>query len=256
MKKIIMLISMLIVSIMMSGCYFMIKDSGDSINGSRIKSNEPDGISATQVTDKNKPDKAEKDITTPYQFLNIITANASELSFSYSINGSIEEAVFQKSEDVSVETYIAKDMYNNNVSVRELEKNGKVHYIMDESKTIKTYLAPAEDYLLYRMMNIVKNIPDSVTKDGEYSLFKYSEIFEQDESMKYSYSFYMKDGVLTKLTIALGDRAADCYEFSDFKQELIDKNAFFYPKGYYEEKYSYIYTGDNIPPWWEINNEN
>ncbi|WP_207637157.1 hypothetical protein [Anaerovorax odorimutans] len=193
---------------------------------------------------------------TPYQFLNLICANAEELSFTYSVVGTDNTMrTFQKSGDVSVETFIAHDMNENAVPVRELEKAGKVHYIMDDSKIIKTYLAPAEDFLLYKMLIAAKTVPDLTVKTDEYFLYEHTLPFEQDESLQFKYRFYMKDGMLKKLTISLGDEEGSTYEFSKFQQELLDITAFEYPKGYIKEEFSYKYTGEHMPPWWEIGND-
>lgn len=146
-------------------------------------------------------------------------------------------------------------MNNNPVSVREMEKDGKVHYIMDDYKTVKTFLAPAEDFLIYKMMEAAKTTPTLAIKENQYFLYEYTLPFIQDESISFKYRFYMKDGVLKKLTMALGDNPSSVYEFSEFKQELINVNAFEYPKGYVEEEFDYTYTGENMPPWWEIGND-
>lgn len=196
---------------------------------------------------------------TPYQFLNLFCANAEELSFSYQAadpqTNRMETGMFQKKGDDSVASFTAKDMNENLVSVRELERNGKVHYIMDDSKLVKSYLAPATDFLLYEMMTAAATVPERALKEGEYFLYEYRLPFAQDESVQVGYCFYMQGGVLKKLTIAMGDAPATTYVFSEFKQELLDSTAFIYPEDYQTEIYNYVYSGDFMPPWWEIGND-
>lgn len=201
----------------------------------------------------NLPDWDSGDEVTPYQFLYLICGNAEKLFFTYTAtqpdSDSKDVRSFQKMGDKSVESFKAKDMSGKTVSVRVLEVPEKVHYIMDESKAVKTYLAPA-DFLLYRMTEAAKTAPDRAVEQDSYMLFEHSLTFGQEESLSYLYSFYMKDGVLKKLTVALGDKKPVNYEFSDFEQEITDTSAFEYPQGYNEENFDYPYTGENLPPWW------
>ncbi|HOO27510.1 MAG TPA: hypothetical protein PLU43_03525, partial [Lachnospiraceae bacterium] len=67
--------------------------------------------------------------------------------------------------------------------------------------------------------------------------------------------FYMMDGMLKKLTVALGETDETVYEFSEFKQEITDPAAFSYPEEYTEESFDYVYSGESMPPWWEIGND-
>lgn len=196
------------------------------------------------------------DDVTPYTFLNLICGNAEVLSFTYATEHADSNPVtFQKTENASVESYAKNDMHGNPVSVRELEKDGKVHYIMDDFKIIKTYLAPAEDFLFYKMLEAADSVPGLTAKvDGHY-LYEYGLPFEHDENTQDKYSFYMKDGTLKKLTISLGDTSAVTYRFSDFRQELIDAAALEFPQKYDELEFSYPYTGEHVPPWWEIGND-
>ena len=196
---------------------------------------------------------------TPYQYLNLFCGNAEELSFSYRVTDSqtnqTKTGMFQKKGDDSVASFTTKDMNENSVSVRELERNGKVYYIMDDSKLVKTYLAPAADFLLYEMMTAAETAPARISKEGAYSLYEYRLPFVQDESVKVKYCFFMQGGALKKMTVATGDAPATTYEFSEFKQELLDSTAFVYPQDYRTENYDYIYSGDFMPPWWEIGND-
>ncbi|MGI6751986.1 MAG: hypothetical protein ACOX4U_05125 [Anaerovoracaceae bacterium] len=212
--------------------------------------------SMPQSEDNIGHDNPESDEITPYTFLHLICGNAEELSFTCFVEGAGRNTLtFQIKGDEAVETFVAKDMNGNPVSVRVIEKDGKVHYIMDDSKIIKIYLSPAEDFLLFRMLAAVNTLPDLTTEIDGYYLYEHSLPFVQDESMQYKYIFYMKDGVLKKLTISLRDEDTVTYQFSDFRQELLDATAFEIPEGYIKEEFSYTNTGEHMPPWWEIGND-
>lgn len=238
-RSIIVFLILIMVLSLLTGCHFVVQQQD---NASKLTYSEPEEAETNEIT--------------PYQFLNLICANAEELSFTYSIIGTdAPTATFQREGDVSVESFIAHDMNDNPVSVRELEKDGKVHYIMDESKIIKTYLGPAEDFLLYQMLAAASTSSDLAVEAEDYYLYEYSLPFVQDENLNYKYRFYMRDGMLKKLTIALGEEEGVTYEFSRFQQELIDSTAFKYPEGYAEEEFYHTYTGEHMPPWWEIGND-
>ena len=196
---------------------------------------------------------------TPYQFLYLLCGNAEELSFSYTVtNPSIarsEAHTFQRMGDTSVACFTAGDMNGNTVSVRELEKGGKVHYIMDDTKVIKTFLAPAEDFLLYQMITAAKTSPDSALSQDDYLVFEHNLSFEQDESIQIHYQFFMKDGVLRKLVVYSANTDKTTYEFSEFYQGITDPTAFNYPQDYAEEIFNNTYTGEHMPPWWDNHNQ-
>lgn len=195
---------------------------------------------------------------TPYQFLYFLLGNVEELSFQYEVMRSdtefIEKHHFQRKGESSVDCFSTKDMNGNTVNVREMEKDNKTHYIMDDTKTVKTYHSPATDFLLYKMITASKTLPDRVVVEGEYMLYEYSMAFEEDEMLEYRFCFYMKNNVLEKVSVFLGDREGDTYKFSDFHQEITDVDAFEYPLGYKEESFDYSYEGDYMPPWWESGN--
>ncbi len=202
---------------------------------------------------------AENEVT-PYQLLYLMYGNAEELEFRYTVTrpDSKKEELhfFQRKGEASVDSFITQDMNGNDVSVREVEMDGKVHYIMDNEKIIKTYLAPAEDFLLYQMIEASKTtLERSVEEDG-YMLYEYHLPFIQDETIQYEYCFYMKDNLLKKLTVSLDDKNEVTYEFSEFQQEITDTDPFKYPMDYAEENYDYSYNWEYMPPWWEIGNDN
>ena len=252
----ILVLFMLIIVSLLAGCYSMPQQQDNTSNTAYLEQIDAKEKALPATPDKTALVDSESDEITPYQFLNLICANAEKLSFTYSnVDTGANTITFQKTADEAVETFIANDMNKNPVYVRELEKDGKVHYIMDDSKIIKTYSAPAEDFLLYRMMTASKTIPELAVENDEYFLYEHSLPFEQDESIQFKYLFYMKDGTLKMLTISLGDDEGSTYQFSEFRQELLDITAFEYPKGYTEEEFDYTYTGEHMPPWWEIGND-
>lgn len=233
--------------------------SQQNTENSLLPSLPNDGDSISQASGEILlPDWDAGNEVTPYQFLYLLCGNAEELSFTYKItqpgSDNTDTRSFQKMGDASVESFFAQDMDSNTISVREQENDGKVHYIMDDSKVIKTYLAPA-DFLLYQMTEAAKTVPDRAVEQDDYMLFEHSLPFEQDETTACRYSFYMQNGVLKKLTVTLGDSEPTNYEFSDFRQEITDAAAFEYPQGYHEENFDYSYSGEHMPPWWDIGND-
>ncbi|PKM93227.1 MAG: hypothetical protein CVU84_16945 [Firmicutes bacterium HGW-Firmicutes-1] len=212
-------------------------------------------------TEENFKPLAEKedlstDKCTPYQFLNLMTGNAEALSFHYIVytndryegkNGS-----FYKMGDKSVVIFQADNMKGDESGIRELEMEGHVHYIMDDYKMIKSYLAPAEDFLLYEMMDATNNTPSTVVSEEDYIIYEYRLPFVQDVEQQIIYRFFMKENSLKKMEYSINNQATTTYEFSDFLQTITDERVFDYPTGYNEEWYDYINTGENMPPWWEL----
>ena len=252
-KKSVRILLMLMVICLLAGCFAKPPEQTDTPPTSPPGQTKENEKMPTHPAGDPAPDNPENDGLTPYTFLNLICGNAETLSFTCSLEGTGADTItFQSNENAAVETYTASDMNGNSVSVRELEIDGKVHYIMDDSKIIKTYLAPAEDYLLYRMMTAANTAPDLTTEEDGYFIYEHSLPFEHDESISYKYRFYMKGGALKKLTIILGDEESSTYQFSEFQTELLNPAAFEYPEEYSEETFDYSYTGEHMPPWWEV----
>lgn len=211
----------------------------------------------TEETESN-PDEAENRIT-PYQFLNLFLGNADQFSFGYRIylheTKQTQSGTFQKTGEDAVARFTTQDMNGNCVTVREMEADGFVHYIMDDARVIKTYLAPAEDYLINELMLVAKTTPSSVVLKDGYDQYEYSLPFEQDHAIHQNYVFFMQDGILKKMTYSVDGFLTRTYEFSEVKQETIDPTAFSYPEGYREEVFEYQFTGEHMPPWWEFGND-
>jgi hypothetical protein len=70
-----------------------------------------------------------------------------------------------------------------------------------------------------------------------------------------TYQFFMADGSLEKLICLSNDSVDVTYVFSAFQQMLLDIDAFTYPENYTSERFNYSYTGDYMPPWWELGND-
>lgn len=193
---------------------------------------------------------------TPYQFLNLICGNAEQLSFYYREEGKEDTKVYlQKSNEEVVVTYYATDMNHNKIKIRELESNGKVHYILDDFKMIKTYEGPAEDILLYRMMEVAKTVPVSALEDDGCMVYEFEFPFIQDEMIIYHYFFYMRNNKLDKLKVQFGETVENTYVFSEFEQEIKEGELFDYPNDYEQEQFNESYNGEHMPPWWEIGND-
>ena len=211
---------------------------------------------STQLLEEEKPSS---DKLTPYQILNLMVGNVEELSFHYTVytdhkqDGFINS--FYKMGEKSVEIYQASDMNGNTLIIRELEMEGRVHYIIDEYKMIKSYLAPATDFLLYEMMDVTNKEPIKVIEQDDIIIYEYSMPFEHDVEVQIIYRFFIQGNVLKKMGYSFNNQEEIIYEFSGFSQTITDEDVFDYPTGYNEEWYYYINTGEHMPPWWEIGND-
>lgn len=202
---------------------------------------------------------ADQNGITPYQFLNLSLGNADDFYFDYTISNHDanrrETGYFQKSGEKCAAVYTARDMNGNSVTVRELEMEGRVFYILDDVKIIKSYLFPAEDFLIYELMDAAATKPQRVYQKDGYHVYEHERLFIQDESIVLNYRFFMQDGTLKKAEYSVDGRVSATYEFSEFRQEIKNEKIFDYPAGYSEEWFYYQYSGENMPPWWEIGND-
>ncbi len=205
------------------------------------------------------PDHDTGDQVTPYQFLNLMVGNADEISFSYSQTVDDTDDVlygsFAMDKKAAAESFMAYDMNGNIVTVRELEKEGMVHYIMQDSERVCTYIGPSDDFLMFQMLEAAKTSPERALWDGEYMLYEHRLYLEEDDEMFDSYLFYMKENTVKKLDVVNTGNYVTHYEFSDFTQEIQDRTVFEIPQGYQEEKFDYQYTYDFMPPWWDVGND-
>jgi len=255
MKIKILLVTAISLSIVFAGCKnknisVTNDESQTSIMASESASsnNISEDASSVEVTE-NKDNKS----ITPYQYLNLMVGNAEEFSLSYVSKG--DTTYFYKKGDNFASVFKAKDMNDNLLQIRELEMEGHVHYIMEDSKIIKSYLAPAEDFLLYQMMDASNtDLIKEFETDG-FSVFEYAVPFVQDEQIKITYRFFMKNNTLKKLEYIFKDQAPVIYEFTEFSQEKFDEKVFEFPSGYNEQYFDTQYTGEEMSPWWEIGND-
>ncbi len=228
----------------------IIKEPGEEKESLQANANQ------TQVLEE---ENQKVDSITPYQLLNLMAGNAEELSFQYSTytdnNDKVEKGAFYKMGEKFAAIFETSDMNENEVVVRELEMEGRVHYIIDEYKIVKSYLAPAEDFLLYEMMEIANNTPVKVAKKDECTIYEYSVASEEDAELHIIYRFYIGENVLKKIECSYDNQATKTYEFSEFIQTIKDETVFEYPTGYSEEWYYYTNTGEHMPPWCELGND-
>lgn len=194
--------------------------------------------------------ETESEMVTPYSYLALLAGNSEFLSFSY-VEEEKEPTRFYRRNEDRVSIFKTKDMKGRVVTVRILEMGGKVHYILEEAKIIKTYLGPSEDFLIDTLIKAAgqKLIREGIKED--FHTYTYQLPFVQDESIQYTYEFYMKENQLKKVKVAFGDEAPKTYVFSEFKGELDEVDAFVYPLHYQEEVFDYVYDGEHAPPWWE-----
>ena len=201
--------------------------------------------------------QVDSEALTPYQLLNLFVGNADEISFDYTVyehqTGQTDTGSFYKSGEKSACIFTTKDMNGNTVTIRALEMDGFVHYIMADPMMIKSYLAPAEDFILYEMMIAAKTVPDKALEVDGYLMFEHSLPFVQDETINVQYRFYMKENALKKLECLLDNSHTLTYEFSEFKQEA-DDSVFVYPEDYFEQQFDYPNTWELCHPG-EIGND-
>jgi len=209
--------------------------------------------------EKAPPAEPETNMLTPYQLLNLSLGNAEEFSFDYSVfnhrTKETETGHFQKSGEKCAAVFTARDMNGNSVTIRELEMEGRVFYIMDEAKRIRSYLFPAEDFLIYELMEATAGTEKEVYDKEGFRVYEYEKPFAQDDSISLNYRFFMGDGTLVKAEYSVDGQLSETYEFSEFRQELKNETVFEYPTGYFEEWLEYPYSGETMPPWWDMGND-
>ncbi len=190
----------------------------------------------------------------PFQFLNLTTANSDHICFVYKIirNGNEPEqsSIYRKGEDI-LAIFPAAKKDGQRVRVRQLETAGLVYYILDSEKKVFQYRGPARDILLNQMQNIVKDEPVKVFKKDGAMVYEYHQAFEHDDQITLSWQFFMKDGSLSKLEYYFDGKVNTIYEFSGFTQDEPAPDLFMIPEGYEKITFDYVYTGDTMPPWFE-----
>lgn len=251
-----------IMVIMVSGCGVSDKQSGgggtlpatvptwETMSGGTVEATATasEEVSATS-------EAGEDDGVTPYQFLNLFVGNTEEIAFSYTVKhhetDTEEKGEYYKSGDKSVEAFTAQDMDGQSVTVRMLEYDGFVHYIMDGTRRIKTYLSPTDNFLLNRMMRVAMSDPAEVVSEDGVTRYSYVLPFEQDEAIELQYVLFMKDDALIKMTYSVDGMLSATYELSAFEQREGDASLFLLPDGYEQESFDYPPEDGQIPPWWE-----
>ena len=193
---------------------------------------------------------------TPYQFLFYQCGNSEYLQFTYTLD--TEDAfpvdVYMYESRIAA-YYYQYNMNNDLVFVRQIEKDGNVHYIMDDTKQIKTYMSPATDFMFDYLLNISRNTPKSIENDGETTIFKYMIPANYDENVSIIYQLEMIDQVLVKMTELKNETDQISYLFGNFSTNPFELTVFDVPNDYTQEVFDYIYSGDFMPPWWDVNND-
>lgn len=233
------------------------EDKGTADKNKKEKDTQEKSVEeeSTKQTDQVQVHLSDKDNITPYQFLNLITGNAESISVTYTVSKNdadeLENAAFYRKGDKTAVTFTGQNMKEKKVAVREVEKEGRVYYVMDFKKQIVSYNGPAEDILLYQMQEAAKTEPVKKYEKDSYTIYEYSLPFVQDEEIKITYRFYMSDGMLKKLERMFKDGLESTFEFSEFNQGDIDDKLFELPDGYEVIDYDYKTSESSIPPWWE-----
>lgn len=203
---------------------------------------------AAAVTDTIEP-------LTPYQLLNLGMGNAEHISFDYTLlfheTGDREKGSFYKSGELSSEVFTTKDMKGESLTVRMVERDQRVFYVMAAEKRISSYTAPTEGFILYEMMKAAASTPIQSLQEDSPSVFEYKLPFEQDDSVTISYRFFVQGNILLRLEISMDGLLQKTYEFSSFSQEAADCSVFALPEDYESTDFDYGYDSMHMPPWWE-----
>lgn len=189
---------------------------------------------------------------TPFNYLNLITANSEYLSFSYKVikDGQEEDlCTISRTGENIVAVFHATKMDGGRI--RQIETGEQVYYVIDSEKRVFEFKAPAGDILLNRMQEIVKTGPEKVFRKDDAIVYEYQQTFEHDESIKLSWLFHMNDNRLLRLEYLFDGKIDTVYEFSEFSQDEPAAELLVVPEGYAKESFSYAYTGDTMPPWFE-----
>ncbi len=240
-----------------------------------VKSNEakqPDQTESTQKqTQRPGPNATDKKLelspiappsetgngedVSPYQLLNLLAGNAQNLSFDYSVylheTKETETGTFYKKGELAACVFTTRNMKGEPVTVREIERDERVHYVMESDKRVVSYPGWAEDMLFYEMMKAAATTPKSIRSKDRFRIYEYELPFAQDDAITFTYRFFMQDDKLEKLEFCVDDFLQKTYRFSDFRQEEVKQKVFAVPTGYAMTRYDYPYHGEHIPPWWE-----
>ena len=191
---------------------------------------------------------------TPYQYLNLMIGNADALTFTYRLQlhetGQTETGTFYCSDGNMAAVFTTQDEQGKSMTVREVESFGTVYYILDQTKTVISYPAPAGDFLLYEMMQIVQAEPSEILDENGGRCYKYVLPLEQDPSVTQEYSFLMRNGNLEELFYAVDGFLAKTYQFSKFEQSAKDETVFTIPADYEKIVHEDMIQDLQIPPWW------
>lgn len=191
---------------------------------------------------------------TPFNYLNLITANSEYLSFSYKVIKDGQEddlCTISRTGENIVAVFHATKMDGSKIKIRQIEAGENVFYVIDSEKKVFEFKAPASDILLNRMQEIVKTGPEKVFRKDDALVYEHQETFEHDESIKLSWLFHMKDNRLVRLEYLFDGKIDTVYEFSEFSHDEPAAELLVVPEGYAKESFSYAYTGDTMPPWFE-----
>lgn len=190
----------------------------------------------------------------PYKILTSLVENSGYLSFAYMVYRPISETTetgyfFQKNHKKAA-LFTSSNVRGEMVLVREVERDGRVYYIMEEEKRMVSFLSPAMDFLFDDMLEITATPLKDFYVEDSYTIYLYERPFEHDESIFFQYRFLLQGDDIESLEIFMGDHLQSIYKFSEFSHEEFHEEIFSLPVGYDEERLDYSYDGDHAPPWW------
>lgn len=191
----------------------------------------------------------------PYNFLFYQCGNSEYLQFSYQAIGENTNPIDFYMFDGKIASYFYQPNMNNDlVFIREIESDGLVNYILDNTQQVKTYLSPASDFLFDLLLRIVSTDPLEIIETDNGTVYKYI-IPSDDKDFNISYELIMNNQVLTEYKQYNNDSEVIHFIFSHFSTEPFELSVFEMPSDYTQEYFDYSYQGDFMPPWWDANND-
>lgn len=255
MKKYFLLISICALSMYFTACAQPNNHlSPQAIPSVQVQETEAVVQSNMEQSEETEEDSIPSDELTPYQLLVLGAGNAEDLTIKYTVSfdsDTFSGAVYKRG-DMLAAVYTAENMYGDELQIREVENGSDVFYVIDDYKKAVRYNAPADDILLYRMIDTVSEESETVEEsvDGVV-VYSYSRPFVHDDGITEDYRFYMVDGSLESLEVYFDGALTATYDFQVFSQVKPDDALYDIPVSYELVSFDYSYDGGTMPPWWE-----
>jgi len=189
----------------------------------------------------------------PLEFLEELNRPHHVFSFVYD-NGD-----YHQMEGVKAQTFFSQNALGESLYIQQVEKEGRVYFVMEEAEKLVSYQGPATDFLYDRMVEAASQPLQRQQEMAEGTLYEYWIPFHHDEELTWRYQFVMVDDTLASLHVYFEDDVWQHYEFHHFGTILVEDlggtspGSFHIPRGIYQEDhFEGVYDSDKAPPWWEV----